>query len=289
MKIYPLPHELNKPYVFRINEVKKHFPPHRHEFLEFSYIISGSGVEIINGQQHQLEKGVFTLLLPYQIHELLSDPGNTLKLYNCNVGMEAFFSSKRFSEELNTIIFEFNEELPSHVCFKGNEAKRVEGILTEMLNEIKEDKLWGDLVLRAKLIELFALFDRSRQPGKNKHLKVNQYSGQSKKQFLWEIIFYIHNHYREDISLEKLARQFSVGISHLSTSFKNYFGENLHSFLNEIRIKQACGLLVSSNKQIIDIASEVGFNSYTTFSRVFRQKMGISASEYKEKLNSKQI
>lgn len=282
MKIYPLSYEFNKPYILRINEVSKHFPPHRHDFLEFSYIISGQGTEIINGQKHKLHKGTFTLLLPYQIHELIPEAGSVLKLYNCNLGLEAFFGSNKLSEELNEMIFEFNEELPPYVNFEGDEARRVEDIFQEMLEEIKEDKLWSSLIFRAKLVELLALFDRARSLSKEN--KINHFRHQDKKGYLWEVIFYIHNHYREDITLEKLAHRFGVSVSHLSTSFKKYFGENLHSFLNEIRIKQACGLLVSSNKQIIDIATEVGFNSYVTFSRVFRQKMGLSASEYREKI-----
>ncbi|MFP4660791.1 MAG: AraC family transcriptional regulator [Halanaerobiales bacterium] len=284
MKIYPLDHEMDKPYILNINEIKKPFPAHRHNFMEFSYIIKGKGTEIINGKKHEIRKGSFTLLLPYQVHELHPDPEEPIILYNCNLGLEAFFGTNRLSEQLNEMIFEFNEELPSYVHFEDEKAERIESIFKEMISEYRKDLTWKNLIFKAKVIEAFVLFDRERRRLKAEGNFKNTRDHQNRKSYLWEIVFYIHNHYMEDVPLEKLAKKFGVSISHLSTTFKEYFGENIHSFLNDIRIKHACGLLTSSNKQITDIAAEVGFNSYTTFSRVFRQKQGISASEYRNKV-----
>lgn len=56
MLVYPLEHELDKPFILRINKIQKPFPAHRHHFLEFSYVISGSGKEIINGKEHKLKR-----------------------------------------------------------------------------------------------------------------------------------------------------------------------------------------------------------------------------------------
>lgn len=288
MRVYPLDHELTKPYILRINKIKEPFPTHRHNFLEFSYIIDGSGIEIINGKKHKLEKGTFTLLLPYQVHEIHPDKNKELILYNCNLSMEIFFGQNKLSEELNEMIFNINGGLPSYVFFKKSESFKIESILKNMLNEYKDELLWKDLLFRSKIIELFILFNRYRRESvnlnKNKKNLLKSQKNTITKSYLWEVIFYIHKHYMEDIGLEKLARHFGISSAHLSTTFKEYFGENIHSFLNDLRIKHACGLLASSNKQIIDIANEVGFNSYATFSRVFRQKQGISASEYKSKI-----
>ncbi|MFP4015828.1 MAG: helix-turn-helix domain-containing protein [Halanaerobiales bacterium] len=284
MKIYPLDHELDKPYLLNINEIKEPFPAHRHNFMEFSYIIKGEGTEIINGKKHRIKQGTFTLLLPYQVHELHPDPDKPIRLYNCNLGLEAFFGTNRLSEELNEMIFEFNKELPSYVHFDSENAERIDSIFKDMISEYNEELQWKDLIFKAKVIDAFVLFDRQRRISGNIAEKIDIPDYQNRKSYLWEIIFYIHNHYMEDIPLEKLAKKFGVSISHLSTTFKEYFGENIHSFLNDIRIKHACGLLSSSNKQIIDIAAEVGFNSYATFSRVFRQKQGLSASEYRNRI-----
>jgi|CZCB01.1.fsa_nt_gi AraC-like DNA-binding protein/mannose-6-phosphate isomerase-like protein (cupin superfamily) len=280
MLVYPLEHELDKPFILRINKIQKPFPAHRHHFLEFSYVISGSGKEIINGKEHKLKRGTFTLLLPYQVHEIWPDNAEGITLYNCNIGIEAFYGPNKLSNGLNEMIFYNDENLPAHVDFSGKDAEKIEGILQDLIQEDREKQPWKDLLFKSKVIELMILFSRKRiSLYQNKHIK----NEKNNRNYLWKILFYIHNHYMEEISLEKLANKFGISSTYLSTSFKNFFGENIHSFINDIRIKHACGLLAATDKKITDIASEVGFNSYTTFSRVFRQKTGISASEYRNR------
>ncbi|MGB4006953.1 MAG: AraC family transcriptional regulator [Halanaerobiales bacterium] len=280
MLVYPLEHELNKPYILRINRIQKPFPAHRHHFLEFSYVIRGSGREVVNGKEHQLKRGTFTLLLPYQIHEIWPDDGEGLTLYNCNIAIDTFFGPNKLSAGLNEVIFYNDEDLPAHVDFSGDEARKIEEIFSDLVEEDQKGLPWKDLLFISKVIELLVLFNRKRYraiQNRKTPARINN------RHFLWDIVFYIHNHYMEEISLEKLARKFGVSATYLSTIFKKYFGENIHSFINDLRIKHACSLLASTDKKITAIAGEVGFNSYTTFSRAFRQKMGISASEYRNR------
>lgn len=278
LQVYPLKHELNKHFILRLNTVKDHFPPHRHSFLEFAFVIEGKGLEIINGKKHNLKKGTFSLLLPYQVHEIYAEKDNPLKLYNCNVGLETFFGPGKLMEELNEMIFG-PEILPSYTHIEEKYIPKMTNIFQELMEENIEKKIWKNLLFNSKMVELFVIFDRTRR----QHSPEQEEDLQKSKRYIWEIIFYLHNHYREDINLQKLSNKFNVSYGHLSTCFKELFGTTFHSFLNDIRIKHACGLLASTNMQIIDIAFEVGFNSYQTFSRVFRQLKGMSASEYRKK------
>ncbi|MFW5982255.1 MAG: AraC family ligand binding domain-containing protein, partial [Halanaerobiaceae bacterium] len=220
MKVYPQGNYKNTEYLFRLNEVSKPFPAHRHNFLEFSYIISGKGQEIINGKEHSLKKGVFTLLLPYQVHELIPESGQTLKLYNCNLSMETFFGDNKLSEEVNEIIFEAHQYLPSYALFKNEETEKIKGIFQELIEEVNSNFQHANLMIKNKIIEIFILFDRLRRKD-YKSIDKNQHLNKERKDsYLWELIFYIHNHYMEELSLSRLAKQIGVSDSHLSTSFK---------------------------------------------------------------------
>ncbi|WP_397356810.1 helix-turn-helix domain-containing protein [Paenibacillus sp. N3.4] len=61
-------------------------------------------------------------------------------------------------------------------------------------------------------------------------------------------------------------------------------GDNFHSFLEKIRISHACSLLISSNETVTSICFEVGFTSFSTFSRVFQARFLMSPTSYR-KLN----
>ncbi|WP_100406300.1 helix-turn-helix domain-containing protein [Bacillus solitudinis] len=106
-----------------------------------------------------------------------------------------------------------------------------------------------------------------------------------KRLLIWDIIQYIHLHYHEELSLPFLSEKFSMSISSLSDLFKNQIGQTFVDFLHDLRIRHACGLLVSTDLNISEIALESGFGSYKTFSRVFRSIKNASPTEYRRSSN----
>lgn len=93
---------------------------------------------------------------------------------------------------------------------------------------------------------------------------------------------YLEAHYREEISLEELAKRYGVSASYLSRSFKKETGSGMNEYLTAIRIKKACELL-RGGMRAADAGAAVGFDDPKYFSRVFKKATGTSPSEYREK------
>lgn len=75
-----------------------------------------------------------------------------------------------------------------------------------------------------------------------------------------------------------------MSVPAISSGFKRLTGENYLTYLHGIRIKNACSLLRTAHTlSVMDIALEVGYNSYETFARVFRRQMGVTAMGYRKK------
>ena len=76
-----------------------------------------------------------------------------------------------------------------------------------------------------------------------------------------------------------------IGMS--SSSFSHYFtkatGSSFSQFLNSVRIKHACELLSTTDKQITDICYMVGFNNVANFNRRFRMLKGMTPREYRKR------
>jgi AraC-like DNA-binding protein len=68
--------------------------------------------------------------------------------------------------------------------------------------------------------------------------------------------------------------------------FKKVTGINFTDYLSRVRVEKAKNLLLNPNLRISEIAFEVGFQSLTHFNRVFKNIVGQSPSEYREKLPS---
>jgi signal transduction histidine kinase/DNA-binding LacI/PurR family transcriptional regulator/AraC-like DNA-binding protein len=93
---------------------------------------------------------------------------------------------------------------------------------------------------------------------------------------------FIHEHYTEPISLKDVARSVGMSKEYLARCFHQETGVTLVTYLNRYRIDQAKARLDAGEKNLTEIALEVGFSSGPYFSRVFRQEVGMSPSEYRQ-------
>ena len=53
-------------------------------------------------------------------------------------------------------------------------------------------------------------------------------------------------------------------------------------YIQELRIKNSCVLLESSNKTIDEISAEVGYNNSARFYEIFKRTMGMTPQKYRE-------
>ncbi|MEM9548687.1 MAG: helix-turn-helix domain-containing protein [Bacteroidota bacterium] len=84
----------------------------------------------------------------------------------------------------------------------------------------------------------------------------------------------------------ELARKMTLSESQLNRKIKALTGKTLSLFIREIRLNHAKTLLLSDDKNISEIAYEVGFNDPAYFSRTFSQTFGISPSRYRSQMAS---
>jgi AraC-like DNA-binding protein len=66
--------------------------------------------------------------------------------------------------------------------------------------------------------------------------------------------------------------------------FKRATGLTVTDYLNDIRIGNACELLIETDLQIKEIAYQVGFQSLTYFNRVFLKKKKMTPREFRESI-----
>lgn len=92
---------------------------------------------------------------------------------------------------------------------------------------------------------------------------------------------YIRNHYREDLKLMDLARQFGFSYCYISTYFKENMPEGFSGYLNKIRIGKARSMLLHTTKSIAEVGSEVGYTDQSYFCRVFKKTTGVTPGRYR--------
>lgn len=97
-----------------------------------------------------------------------------------------------------------------------------------------------------------------------------------------DVIKYIQEHYKDDISLEYLADYHHVSAPYLSKKLKQTLDMSFKEYLTELRVNEAKRLLCDHTEiSIQDICKESGFFSTAAFTRAFKKSTGLSPREYR--------
>lgn len=114
---------------------------------------------------------------------------------------------------------------------------------------------------------------------------MTQITENSKTQYsrqIQEAVTYIIHHYSEPVSLNTVAANVELSPNYFSGLFKKETGQNFSDYLISYRIEKAKKLLSNSDKNISEIALEVGYSDVRYFSKLFKKKVELTPSEYKK-------
>lgn len=101
---------------------------------------------------------------------------------------------------------------------------------------------------------------------------------------LRKVLDYIHQHYYEDISLERLAEYVKMNPSYLSHLFRTKLKKNYTDYVNEYRISQAVRLMQEGMTGIRELSLRVGYTYPSYFCRLFKKYTGYTISGFKKEL-----
>jgi AraC-like DNA-binding protein len=102
------------------------------------------------------------------------------------------------------------------------------------------------------------------------------------KQCINRAIEFLYENYNCDYSSDKVASQASLSPYHFIRIFKEETGKTPYQFLMDIKIEKAMELLQSRNKTITEACFLSGFKNLSHFTAVFKNKTGVSPSEYRK-------
>ncbi len=112
-------------------------------------------------------------------------------------------------------------------------------------------------------------------------LKANQgICRESGREGIRTAVDYIHQNYRDNITLGDLAAHNYLSVSYISRSFQKYLGMTFTTYLNRVRVLQATALL-GSEKTVTEIAYESGFSSASALTGAFKQYYGMTPGQYR--------
>jgi len=147
-------------------------------------------------------------------------------------------------------------------------------LLAELQQEHSSNRLYVDSLANVLAVNLL------RHHASNKP-QLPVYEGGLPQRQLRQILDYIDTHLARDIKLVDLARLLDMSQFHFSRLFKQSLGLSPYQYLLQQRVERAKQLLKHTDRPIVDIALECGFNSHSHLSKQFRQLTGMTPKVYR--------
>ena len=98
------------------------------------------------------------------------------------------------------------------------------------------------------------------------------------------IMEYVKESYCDSsLSLDQIGEALGAHKNYISRLFKVVYGENLISYVEQLRIQKACELLHSSVLKIEELAQMVGYSSGASFRRAFKKVKGVSPRDFRKR------
>ena len=120
------------------------------------------------------------------------------------------------------------------------------------------------------------------EPGRELPEKMRLKSGSDNKAI--EVsLQYIHAHYKEEsLSLETIASVVFLNPVYFSQLFKQKTGQGFKDYIIGLRLEEAKQLLAESDLKLADIASRIGYQDMRHFTQVFRKRLLLTPTEYRQ-------
>ena len=101
-----------------------------------------------------------------------------------------------------------------------------------------------------------------------------------------EVILYVDENIGSELRSEDVAERIGMSRSYFSTKFKEMTGETFHQYVIRRKMQTAAERIAEGSWSITQIASELGYDNFHYFARVFAKENGCPPAEYRKKIKN---
>lgn len=101
-----------------------------------------------------------------------------------------------------------------------------------------------------------------------------------KMKYAQTISRYLLEHYREQVEIEQLARLIHRSPNYTIAVFKEVTGQTPIKYMHQLRVMEACNLLLNTDMTVASISSYLGYYDPSYFFRIFKKLMSMSPTDY---------
>lgn len=255
------------------DDFEREYQYHYHEFYKILIFIRGNVTYNIEGKAYKLKTQDMVLVNRTQIHKpdvIAGEPYERIIFY---ISREYLDLHKGQEYDLADCFHNARSANSDVLRFPAMVNSR----LMEIINKIEENgKIQAyahELYANVLFMEFMVLLNRACMEEKDCFSQNITYN-----QKMLDLLGYINEHLKEDLTIDALADRFYISKYHMMRQFKEETGYTIHQYITEKRILAARNLLMAG-MPATKACYECGFKDYSTFSRAFKTRTEKKPSE----------
>jgi AraC family cel operon transcriptional repressor len=245
--------------------------PHCHDFYELFLVVNGRIQHVVNQKKQQLAAGALTFIRPNDIHHFCRVSNNDCQLINLS------FAQNTMEDLLNYLGAGFQTKLltaplPPTMTLPLPIKNQVQEKLEDLKRIPLHDKQKARTALRILLFDLLTHYLTSErpQPIEGSPEWFNKLCRELQKP----------EHFVGGVETAYLLAE--VTPEHMARTFQKYTNKTLTQYINEQRLNYAANLLLHTDRTILEIALDVGFDSLSHFYHLFKDRFGGSPAQFRK-------
>ena len=236
------------------------FSGEAHPMAELTYVDQGSMHSVADGQDLLLKQGDIVIYGPNQWHMQYADIGVAPRYVTISFDV----SGMDLSPLMNRI-------------FTAPQA--VVSLLQSMLREQEVMDSFSNDIILSQLNRLLLLLLRETAAPRGGKLQTSN-AIHSENEIIRQAQQYISSHIREKLSVPLVARQVDVSPSYLTALFHKNLQISPGEYIRRIKLQESKQMIRENNLNFTEIAAELQYSTVHHFSRQFKEKFGITPTEY---------
>lgn len=235
------------------------------------YVASGKTHFVIDGKDREVSAGHMVLYLPRQQQDYVYYGKDKPEVYWVH-----FTGS-----DVKNILKHYDIPLDDNVFYCGV-VSTYTYLFKEMIHELQTCRVGFRELLAMYLRQIFLLIQRSRleqRPAVSTYLQEEMENARR----------YFNEHYNEAINIEEFAASRSMSVSWFMRNFKQVTGMTPMHYILVSRINNAVSLLETTDYNVTEISTIVGYDNPLYFSRLFKKQKGVSPTEYRKILHDHSV
>lgn len=268
------------PYSFYLCWLPRFFlnvPRHWHSEFEINLVVRGEGEFTCGDERFIARAGDLLILPPNQLHSAYTIQKQELVYYALvfHPALLGANTGDRCAGECVRPLMNGTLKIVPHITPAMEGYSQLRACADSMFQCVSQNTPHADMLLKSELLRLFWVLEG------NEKLLSREPAQESGREDMRPAIEYLMEHFREEISVEELARLSHLSKSYFMSCFKKAAGVSAMEYLAQLRIHAACEALSGSQERVSEIAYRCGYGNLSNFNRQFKRIAGCSPKEYR--------